>query len=58
MSGDPIKFHCDRAAAELDLAMRADHAAAARAHYSLSALHAERAKRLLVATAGCIAANG
>ena len=48
MNGDPIKFHCERAAAELDLAMRAEHAAAARAHFSLSALHVQQVEHLLM----------
>jgi hypothetical protein len=55
MDGDPIKFHCERAAAELDLAMRAEHSAAARAHFSLSALHVQRAERLL-SPAPCVKA--
>ena len=47
MSGDPIKIHSERAAAELDRAMRAEHAAAARAHFELSALHVQRLERLI-----------
>ena len=47
MNGDPIKFHCERAAAELDLAMQARHAAAARAHFGLSALHLQKVERLI-----------
>ncbi len=47
MSGDQIEFHSQRAAAELDLARRASHAKAARAHFELSALHLERLERLI-----------
>jgi hypothetical protein len=47
MSGDPVKFHSERAAAELDLAMHASHQAAARAHFGLSQLHLERLTRLI-----------
>ena len=47
MTGDPIKFHSERAAAELDLAMRASHANAARAHFGLSQLHLQRLTRLI-----------
>jgi len=39
---DPVKIHSERAMAELDLAVRAEHAVAARAHLSLSVLHLER----------------
>ncbi|HEX9932372.1 MAG TPA: hypothetical protein VGB08_05970 [Allosphingosinicella sp.] len=46
MTGDQIKFHSQRAAAELDLAMRAGHVAAARAHFGLSQLHLQRLERL------------
>lgn len=47
MDGDPVKFHCARAAAELELAMRARNAAAARAHVGLSALHLQKVERLI-----------
>ena len=47
MSGDSIKFHSERAQAELDLAMRAGHVAAARAHFGLSQLHLDRLTRLI-----------
>ncbi|HEX8366807.1 MAG TPA: hypothetical protein VF603_16125 [Allosphingosinicella sp.] len=47
MSGDPVKFHSERAATELDLAMQASHKAAARAHFGLSQLHLERLTRLI-----------
>jgi len=47
MDGDSIEFHRRRAAAELDLALQARHQAAARAHFSLSALHVERLSRLI-----------
>ena len=51
MTGDPIKFHSERAAVELDLAMRASHVAAARAHFGLSRLHLEQLTRLTGAAA-------
>ena len=47
MSGDQIKFHSERAAAELDLAMRASHKRAAEAHFGLSELHIQRLGRLI-----------
>jgi len=47
MSRDPVKFHSERAAVELDLAMRANHVAAARAHFGLSQLHLDRLTRLI-----------
>jgi hypothetical protein len=43
---DQIKLHSDRAMAELDLAVRAAHSAAARAHFALSALHLDRMRQL------------
>ena len=46
MSGDQIKFHSERAAAELELARKACHAQAAKAHLGLSALHSERVEKL------------
>ena len=46
MTGDEIKYHSDRAMAELDLAVRSDHTKAARAHLALSALHLERMRKL------------
>jgi hypothetical protein len=42
MTGDDIHFHSARAAAELELAKRADHIQAARAHIGLYALHLDR----------------
>jgi hypothetical protein len=51
MTGDRIKFHSERAAVELDLAMRASHVAAARAHFGLSQLHLEQLTRLIGAPA-------
>jgi len=51
MTGDPIKFHSERAAAELELAMRASHTAAARAHFALSQLHLDRLTRLVETSA-------
>ena len=47
MSGDRIQFHSQRAQAELDLAMRASHVAAARAHFGLSALHIQQLEALI-----------
>lgn len=47
MTGDQIRFHSERAAAELDLAASASNVAAARAHFELSKLHLERLDRLL-----------
>lgn len=47
MAKDLIELHCERAAAELDLAMRAENSAVAKAHFSLSALHVQRVERLL-----------
>ena len=43
---DDIQFHGDRAMAELDLALRAGCLDAARAHFSLSALHLDRMRSL------------
>jgi hypothetical protein len=43
---DQIKLHSDRATTELDLAVRAAHPAAARAHMALSALHLHRMSQL------------
>ena len=43
---DEIKFHSERAMTELDLAVRAGHPLAARAHLTLSALHLERMRSL------------
>ena len=39
---DRIQFHSERAAVELDMALRAGSVPAAKAHFSLSALHLER----------------
>jgi hypothetical protein len=41
-SKDDIQFHSERAMAELDRALSASSAAAAQAHFSLSALHLQR----------------
>ena len=43
---DDIKFHTDRALAELDRAAKAADRAAAEAHLALSALHLERLRLL------------
>jgi hypothetical protein len=45
-SKDDIQFHSDRAMAELDRALGASSAAAARAHFHLSALHLEKMRVL------------
>jgi len=47
---DEIKFHSDRALAELDRARTAADPAAARAHLALSALHVDRLRALSAAT--------
>jgi hypothetical protein len=47
MSGDSIRYHSLRAQAELDLAMRASHIAAARAHFDLSSLHIQQLEALI-----------
>ncbi len=43
---DDIKFHSDRAMAELDRALGAGSTVAAEAHLKLSALHLERMRTL------------
>lgn len=43
---DDIQFHSDRAMAELDMALRAGCVHAARAHFSLSALHLDKMRAL------------
>jgi hypothetical protein len=43
---DDIKYHGDRAMAELDLASRADHPRVARIHLALSELHLDRMRAL------------
>lgn len=43
---DEIKFHSDRAIAEIDLARKAADANAARAHLNLSQLHLRRMREL------------
>ncbi len=43
---DDVRFHSDRAMAELDLALRAQSSVAAEAHLKLSALHFEKVKNL------------
>lgn len=47
---DEIKFHSDRAMMELDLALSAASVSAAKAHFSLSALHLDRMRSLSVTT--------
>jgi hypothetical protein len=46
MAADEIKYHGDRAMAEIELAVRAVSPQAARSHLSLCALHLERLRRL------------
>lgn len=46
IASDDIQFHSERAMAELDLALRAGCLDAARAHFSLSALHVEKMRAL------------
>jgi hypothetical protein len=43
---DQIRIHSERAMAELDLALDARCVEAARAHFSLSALHLDRLRSL------------
>jgi hypothetical protein len=45
-SKSEIKFHSDRAVAELDLSLRAKSTEAARAHSDLSALHFQKMREL------------
>jgi hypothetical protein len=44
MTDEQSKYHSERAMAELDMALRAGNADAARAHFRLSSLHLERSK--------------
>ena len=44
MADDPSAYHSARAMAELDLALKAKCADAARAHFRLSSLHLERSQ--------------
>ena len=46
MSDEAIRFHSDRAMAELDRALTADCIQAAQAHFGLSALHLDRMEAL------------
>jgi hypothetical protein len=43
---EEIRLHSDRASAELDLALSAQSIQAARAHFSLTALHLDRMRDL------------
>jgi hypothetical protein len=43
---EEMKFHSDRAEAELDLGLHSRSVEAARAHYDLSALHFEKMREL------------
>ena len=43
---EQLKFHSDRAVAELDLGLHARTVEAARAHYDLSALHFQKMREL------------
>lgn len=44
--GDEVKFHTDRAMAELQLASQCGDSQAAQAHLRLSALHLDRVRAL------------
>jgi hypothetical protein len=57
MTGDQLKFHSERAAAELELAIGARDAKAAKAHFGLSALHLERLGRLIEGARAGVSAN-
>jgi hypothetical protein len=46
MMQDDVRFHSERAMAELDSALRAANAPSARAHFTLSALHFQRIRTL------------
>jgi hypothetical protein len=46
---DEVKFHSDRAMAEIDLASKSPDANAAEAHLRLSALHLDRVRALSAA---------
>lgn len=48
---EDLQFHSERAMAELDMALRAGHEGAARAHFGLSSLHLERMRALKAAIA-------
>jgi hypothetical protein len=43
---EEMKFHSDRAVAELDLGLHSRSVEAARAHYDLSALHFQKMREL------------
>jgi hypothetical protein len=47
---DEVKFHSDRAMAEIDLASKSRDRNAAEAHLRLSALHLERVRALSAAS--------
>jgi hypothetical protein len=47
MHDEIIRYHADRAIAELDMALAARNAEAARAHFHLSSLHLERSQKLV-----------
>ncbi|HEX8669127.1 MAG TPA: hypothetical protein VF727_12240 [Allosphingosinicella sp.] len=49
---DDVTFHSKRALVEIDLASRAVHPGAARAHLALSNLHLQRLRALASAAAG------
>jgi hypothetical protein len=46
MADDRSKYHSERAMVELDLALKASCADAARAHFRLSSLHLEKSQAL------------
>jgi hypothetical protein len=44
MTDESLQYHSQRAMAELDLALKASNAEAARAHFRLSSLHLEKSQ--------------
>jgi hypothetical protein len=44
MTDERLQYHSRRAMAELDLALKASNADAARAHFRLSSLHLEKSR--------------
>ena len=55
---DEIKFHSDRALAELELASRATNRTAAEAHLRLSSLHVAKMRKLGAGPAGALLKKG
>jgi hypothetical protein len=44
MTHDQLRYHSERAVAELDMALKASNVDAARAHFRLSSLHLEKSR--------------